>query len=266
MVGALMKTEEAADYVRSLDAAWTYLQSTSDGRRRLLDDLPAPERRLLEKAPGHWLDVEMPRRRKTVSRVLLSSFPVTYFAYVAVEGAEGVMRFLESRFWRSRQTQPGSAFPPAASTSLVFSQYLDDSRWIDRQQGWIKDAYSFEKAFLFGESSPSPREVEGRKFALAEAAWVAEAPYDVPACVEIIRERRREDPWHDALYFVKPEPMPFAMVSIPSAGSVRRIRLTGDSVKQLRWLWDLDEPVPSQVLASPVFGKAVEAAIVRSIE
>jgi hypothetical protein len=261
-----MNMPETFNYVRFMNATWALLHSTREGQRLVVEGLPGPERRVMEQTFGPWLDVEMARRRKTISRVLFLSFPVTYFAYVATEGVEGVMHFLESRAWRSRPAQPGSAFPPAATTSRAFSTLLHEIGWAEKQVGWVREAFAFESRFLFGGRTPGPRQVGGLTVRLPESAWVAEASFDVPRCGRLLRECGQENPWHDALYFVMPRPSPFAIISIPSATKVRRITLSGQAVTGLRWLWDEEADISAEVFESPVFRHALDAGIVRILE
>lgn len=263
MVGAVVSAQAGFDYVRFMNATWEVLNSSTEGQRRVLRELPERERQTLEKVFGPSLTVEMARRRKSVSRVLLPSFPVTYFAYVATEGAEGVMRFLESQAWRMRTPQPGSAFPPAASSAVAFAAFLEECGWVARQEAWIQESFAFEAAFLFGGRAHGPRQVGGRTVQLVESAWVAEASFEVPKYGQVLRERGQEDPWHDALYFVKPSPSPFAVISVPSEKKVRRIHLSGPSVSALRWLWDEREQAPAGALESAALQRSLQAGIVR---
>lgn len=252
------------DYVRFMHATWAVLHSSAEGQQRAIGELPEPERQVLGKVFGPSLQVELARRRKTVTRVLLSSFPVTCFAYVATEGAPGVMRFMESQAWKSRPPQPGSAYPPAATSSLAFASFLRDSGWVERQEAWVRESFAFEQAFLFGGRPHGPRQVDGRTVQLVDSAWVAEASFEVPKYGQLLRERAQEDPWHDALYFVKPWPAPFAVVSVPAGEKVRRINLSGPTVGALRWLWDEAAAVPAAALASAAFRRALEAGIIRA--
>jgi hypothetical protein len=251
------------DYVRFMNATWVFLQSSEEGQQQLLRELPERERHLLGKAFGPSLDIELARRRKTVSRVLLPSFPVTYFAYVATEGTRGVMRFMESQAWRRRPSQPGSAFPPSATTAVAFTAFLEGSGWVERQEAWIREAFVFERTFLFGGAPPVARRVEGRTLQLVDSAWVAEASFEVPKYGRLLRERGQEDPWSDALYFVKPWPSPFAVISVPTGRKVRRMNLSGPVVAGLRWLWDEKEEVPAGALESAAFHHAVETGLVQ---
>jgi hypothetical protein len=251
------------DYVRFMDATWAFLQSSAEGQQQLLDELAERERQILGKAFGPSLAIELARRRKSVSRVLLPSFPVTYFAYVATEGTQGVMRFLESPAWRRRPSQPGSAFPPAATTAVAFTAFLEGTGWVERQEAWIRESFAFERAFLFGGGPRVSRRVEGRGVQLVDGAWVAEAPFEVPRYGRLLRERGQEEPWSDALYFVKPWPSPFAVISVPAGEKVRRIHLSGPAASGLRWLWDEKEEVPAGALQSAELRHAVEAGLVR---
>lgn len=74
------------------------------------------------------------------------------------------------------------------------------------------------------------------------------------------------DPWTEALLLVKRRPAPLAVVSVPvsapAGDRVRRVRLTGDTVAALRWLWDADVPVPEAVADTPTYAKAVGAGLV----
>ncbi len=96
------------------------------------------------------------------------------------------------------------------------------------------------------------------------AAWQGRID-DVLACALLMRQRGQEDPWHDAIYFVKPDPFPLAMVSVPDGGRVRRIRLSGMVLEGLSWLWDARRKMPEGVLKSDVFLKAVKAGIARAL-
>jgi hypothetical protein len=261
-----VSTEERIDYARFMKATWTLLNSGPAGRARLLDGLPPKERGVLASVGGPLLELEQARRRKTVSDVLLESFPVTYFAYVAREGASGVMRFLESHAWETRPTQPGSCFPPAATSSAAFIRFLDSIDWMRAQESWVKEAFAFENAYLFGAPRPAARNVarnvDGRVVRLAPSAWVAEASFDVLRYGQVLRERGQKEPWHDALFFVKPYPCPSAVISTPLQAKVRRVRLTGPTAVALRWIWDESEAVPPHALEDAAFRRAHSASLV----
>lgn len=247
------------NYAKLMEANWAMLASSDEGRQALAESLPPEERRLIERAAGPGLEIELARRRKAISSVLFSGYPTTYFAFLAFEGKQGVMKFLESTEWRERPAQPGSAFPPVATTTKAFSRYLTETRWAERQERWIAEAFAFEDTVLFGGAASRPSRVAG----LAESAWVAEASYDVPACALLMRRRGQEDPWYDAIHFVKPDPFPLAMVSVPDGGRIRRIRLSGEVLEGLSWLWDARREMPEGALESGIFKNAVKAGIAR---
>ncbi|MGI3225861.1 hypothetical protein ACRJ4B_20190 [Streptomyces sp. GTA36] len=260
----------ALDYVRVTDTTWRVLNATPRRRAQLLAELPAAERVVVaEGTRGPGFDMEQARRRKTVANVLNVSFPVTFFAYYGRTGAEGLHAFLDSEFWQRRPAQPGSVFPPAATASAAFGGFLRSTDWIARQEDWVGEAFAFEDAYLFGRATvdkrPSRGDSSGRP-RLVPGAWTAEATFDVPAYGRLLRERGTVDPWTEALLLVKRRPAPLAVVSVPisaPAGErVRRVRLTGDTVAALRWLWDADVPVPEDVTGTPTYAKAVGAGLV----
>lgn len=253
------------DYVRLMDATWQLMNTGHDAQQRLLDTLADPERQLIAAAIGPRLDLELARRRKSLGKVLHKTFPVTYFAFVAMEGIAGVMRFLGSDVFRNRDAEPGSIYPPAASTTLAFRRFLDGEGWRDRQQVIVREAYDFETAYLFRPAaSPPPRVLAGRTVRLAVNTWIAEAPYDVPALGDAMRERGREEPWHDVLYAAAYWPHPFAVISKQtSAGTLRRMRLTDAAVTGLRWIWDAAAEVPSpSFVDSVLWRRAVREELV----
>jgi hypothetical protein len=251
----------SVEYLTLMDATWRLLNSGPASQRKIVDGLSGESRRAMASALWPALEVEMARRRKTVSKVLRECFPVAFFAYAAREGAEGVMRFLESDQWVSRPPQPGSSFPPAVSTSAAFYAFLLSTGWPKRQQQWIREALSFEAAYLFGAPPPEPRLVGGRAARLARGAWVAEAPFDPFHAAQIILQRVQEDPWHDAVFFVKPPPCPFAAISAPAGDKLRRVRLSGPVVPALRWLWDASAEAPAGALDHPAFRRALAAGV-----
>jgi hypothetical protein len=253
------------DYVRLMDATWRLMNTGHGAQQQLIDSLPDNERRLIAPAIGTRLDLELARRRKSLGKVLHKTFPVTYFAFVAMEGIAGVMRFLDSEVFRGRDAERGSIYPPAASTTLAFRRFLDGERWRDRQQAIVREAYDFEVAYLFRPADPMPsRVLAGRTVRLAAGAWVAEAPYDVPALADSLRERGREEPWHDVMYAAAYWPRPFAVISKQtSAATVRRVRLTDAIVTSLRWLWDPAADVPPASFAdSALWRRAVQDELV----
>lgn len=254
----------AVRYVRICNALWDMLSCTSEGRQRMLEALPPYERAVLSETAGPSVELELARRRKTMSTVLLRVFPVTYFAFVAREGADGVLRLLESRAWRGRRPQPGSSFPPAASTSEAFVQYLDAIGWPARQYHWVREALAFERAYLFGGPTPPGRRIDGVTVRLAESTWVAEASFDVPAMGQALLEQGRFDPWEDALALLKPPPAPRAVLCVPRAGQIRRVRLSGPTLSALRWVWDDAIAVPQGALASPGFLRMRGAGLVQT--
>jgi hypothetical protein len=253
-----------ARYVRICNALWDVLSCTREGRQRVLDALPPYERVVLAETAGPAIELELVRRRKTMSTVLLPIFPVTYFAFVAREGADGVLRLLESRAWRERRPQPGSSFPPAASTSEAFVQYLDVIGWPARQYHWVREAFAFERAYLFGGPTPPGRRIDGATVRLAESAWVAEASFDVPAMGQALLEQGRCDPWEDALALLKPPPAPHAVLCVPRAGRIRRVRLSGPALAALRWVWDGAVAVPHGAVARPGFLRMRDAGLVQT--
>lgn len=257
-----MSAQAAATYVRIVDAIWEIFNSTREGRQRVLDGLAPYERSVLAKTTGPAVELELARRRKTMSTVLLRIFPVTYFAYIATEGADGVLRFFESLPWRSRRAQPGSCFPPAASTSEVFVAFLDSIDWAARQYHWVREAFAFERAYLFGGAPPPGRQVGGVHVRLAEAAWVAEAAFDTAAMGSALLAQGTHDPWDDALALLKPSHAPCAFVCVPSVSSIRRVRLTGDTLVELRWLWDAGQAIPAGALDHPAFHRMQRARLV----
>jgi hypothetical protein len=253
------------DYVRLMDATWRLMNTGHDAQQRLLDTLPDAERRLIAPAIGTRLDLELARRRKSLGKVLHKTFPVTYFAFVAMEGIAGVMRFLGSDVFHDRDAERGSIYPPAASTTLAFRRFLDGEGWRDRQQAIVRAAYDFEVAYLFRPATPPPpRTLAGHTVRLAANAWVAEAPYDVPSLADALRERGREEPWHDVMYAAAYVPRPFAVISKQtSAATLRRLRLTDAAVTGLRWIWDpAAENPPSTFVDSVLWRRAVRDELV----
>ncbi len=251
------------NYPRIMEATWSFLSSSTAGRARVLDALPEDERALFRDSltwPG--IDVELARRRMTLRRVLLEVFPVTYFMYVGQTGAEGVMRFLESTSFSTRPRQPGSAYPPAATTASAFVAFLESIGWEAEQQHFVREAYVFEKALLFPAPNDIVREAGAKRLRLVDGAWVAEASFDVSALGELLRQKGNDDPWHDAIYFAKPQACPFAIVSLPAPAGVRRIKLSGSIVGELRWLWDESAPVPPNALDRLALRRALASGIV----
>ncbi|MGW3416829.1 hypothetical protein [Streptomyces phaeochromogenes] len=256
----------ALDYVRVTDTTWRVLNATPGRRAELLDALPPAERAVVaEGTSGPGFAMEQARRRKTVANVLNVSFPVTFFAYYGRTGAEGMHTFLDSEFWQRRPAQPGSVFPPAATASAAFGGFLRSTDWIARQEDWVGEAFAFEDAYLFGRATVDTRPSHGDSWGrprLAPGAWTAEATFDVPAYGRLLRERGTVDPWTEALLLVKRRPAPLAVLSVPAGERIRRVRLTGDTVAALRWLWDADVPVPEDVTDTPTYAKAVGAGLV----
>jgi len=259
------------DYARLTDTTWRVLNATPGRRAELLDALPPAERAVVaEGTSGPGFDMEQARRRKTVANVLNVSFPVTFFAYYGRTGAEGLHTFLDSEFWQRRPAQPGSVFPPAASASAAFAGFLRASDWIARQEDWVSEAFTFEDAHLFGgtraSTSADTRPDPADRPRLVSGAWAAEATFDVPAYGGLLRERGTVDPWTEALLLVKRRPAPLAVVSVPTWGPagerIRRVRLTGDTVAALRWLWDTGAPVPENFAETPPYAKAVGTGLV----
>jgi hypothetical protein len=258
------------DYVRVTDTTWRVLNATPGRRAELLDALPPAERAVVaEGTSGPGFAMEQARRRKTVANVLNASFPVTFFAYYGRTGAEGLHTFLDSEFWQRRPAQPGSVFPPAATASAAFGGFLRSTDWVARQEDWVGEAFAFEDAYLFGRATVDTRPSHGDAWdrpRLAPGAWTAEATFDVPAYGRLLRERGTVDPWTEALLLVKRRPAPLAVVSVPvsapAGDRIRRVRLTGDTVAALRWLWDADVPVPEDVTDTPTYAKAVGAGLV----
>jgi len=253
----------ALDYVRVTDATWRILNATAGRRAELLGTLPPAERAVVaEGTGGPGFDMEQARRRKAVANVLNVSFPVTFFAYYGRTGAEGLHTFLDSEFWQRRPAQPGSVFPPAATTSAAFSSFLCASEWIARQEDWVGEAFAFEDAHLFGGSrADAPAYPAGRP-CLVSGAWTAEATFDVPAYGRLLREWGTADPWTEVLLMAKRRPAPLAVVSVPAGARVRRVRLIGDTVAALRWLWDAGVPVPEGATVTPAYVKAVGTGLV----
>ncbi|MFS8200288.1 hypothetical protein ACLVWQ_16565 [Streptomyces sp. CWNU-52B] len=251
------------DYARLTDTTWRILNATPGRRTELLDTLPPAERAVVaEGTRGPGFDMEQARRRKTVANVLTVTFPVTFFAYYGRAGAEGLHTFLDSEFWQRRPAQPGSVFPPSATASAAFAGFLRDCDWISRQEDWVGEAFAFEDAHLFGAAAPDPRPYPAGRPRLVPGAWTAEATFDVPAYGGLLRERGAVDPWTEALLLVKRRPEPLAVISVPAGERIRRVRLTGDTVAALRWLWDADVPVPEEAAGTPVYAKAVGAGLV----
>ncbi|MFH8465181.1 hypothetical protein [Streptomyces sp. NPDC017991] len=251
------------DYARLTDTTWRILNATPGRRAELLDTLPPAERAVVaEGTSGPGFDMEQARRRKTVANVLNVSFPVTFFAYYGRTGAEGLHTFLDSEFWQRRPAQPGSVFPPAATASAAFAGYLRASDWIARQEDWVGEAFAFEDAHLFGGATTDAyRDCAGRP-RLVAGAWTAEATFDVPAYGRLLRERGTVDPWPEALLLVKRRPAPLAVISLPAGERVRRVRLTGDTVAALRWLWDTGAHMPEGAAGTPAYVRAVGAGLV----
>ncbi|MFE3557007.1 hypothetical protein ACFXKW_19365 [Streptomyces sp. NPDC059193] len=253
-----MTTDATLDVIRMHDTTWHILNATAAGRQRLLAALPEAEREIVAAGTtGPGFDIEQARRRKTLANVLTVSYPVTFFAYYARTGAEGLHSLLEGEHWRGRSAQPGSAFPPAASTSAAFSAHLRTGGWPDRQEEWVREAFRFEDGLLFGATMPGAARTR-----LVPGAWAVEASFDVPEYATVLRERGATDPWPEALLLTKRRPAPIAVVSVPADGRVRRLRLRGDEVAALRWLWDDRLPVPEDAAGSVSVRRAVAAGIV----
>ncbi|WP_221348428.1 hypothetical protein [Streptomyces beigongshangae] len=251
------------DYVRVTDTTWRVLNATAGRRAELLDALPPAERAVVAAGTsGPGFAMEQARRRKTVANVLNVSFPVTFFAYYGRTGAEGLHTFLDSGFWQRRPAQPGSVFPPAATASAAFAGFLRASDWLARQEDWVGEAFAFEDAHLFGGATAGPRPCPAGRPRLVSGAWTAEATFDVPAYGGLLRERGAVDPWTEALLMVKRRPEPLAVVSVPAGERIRRVRLTGDTVAALRWLWDTGVPVPEGATGAPAYARAVGAGLV----
>ena len=256
-------SEPQLSYPRLLEGLWDILNCTREGRERVLDRLSPAERAVLAQTNGWALKFEWARRRKTLSTTLLKTFPVTYFAFVATEGSEGVMRFCESVQARTRPPQPGSCFPPTASMSSAFAAYVASTQWATRQFAWVQEAAAFEATYLFGATTPPARHVEETEVALVDGAWVAEASFDVGLMAKLISEQGKFDPWDDVIALLKPKASPSAFISVPTAGQLRRMHLTGAGLAALRWLWDPSAEVPPGALDGAVLRRAVAAGAVR---
>ncbi|WP_328495344.1 hypothetical protein OHS59_23340 [Streptomyces sp. NBC_00414] len=253
------------DYARLTDTTWRVLNATPGRRAELLAALPPAERAVVaEGTSGPGFDMEQARRRKTLADVLNVSFPVTFFAYYGRTGAEGLHTFLDSEFWQRRPAQPGSVFPPAATASAAFAGFLHACDWIARQEDWVAEAFAFEDAHLFGgaKADATARPYPSGRPRLVSGAWTAEATFDVPGYGRLLRERGTVDPWTEALLLVKRRPAPLAVISVPAGERVRRVRLTGDTVAALRWLWDTGTPVPEGAAGTPAYARAVGAGLV----
>ncbi|GAA4666392.1 hypothetical protein GCM10023324_16820 [Streptomyces youssoufiensis] len=255
------------DYVRLMDATWQALYATTAGRERVLAGLSASERALLGPAStGPGFQIEQVRRRQALANVLHTSFPVTFFTFFARAGAEGVQAFLESPPWRGRAPQPGSAFPPLATTSAAFSDFVRHSDWLSAQEGWVGEAFRFEDDFLFGGGVPRPA-TDGAGPAtprLVDGAWVTEASFDVPAFAKLLHAAAESNPWPEALFLVKRRPLPFAVLCVPDGERVRRVTLRGDQVLNLRWLWDEEVPAPDGVLGTLDYQRALASGVVHA--
>jgi hypothetical protein len=260
MVGVV--SGAALDYKRLLDGLWDILNCTHEGRKAVLDGLPPAERAVVSQTGGWALELECARRRKTLARALQKSFPVTYFAYVARDGSQGVMRFLESTQARGRAFQPGSCFPPVAPTAVAFAAFLTSIDWASRQLAWVKEACDFEMAYLFGGSRPTARQVGAARVALADGAWVAEASFNVAEMALLLREQGKSDPWEDVLSLLKPRAHPTAIISVPTAKQVRRLQLSGEPLATIRWLWDGSVAVPPDALEEVVLRRMLAAGAV----
>ncbi|MFC4031452.1 hypothetical protein ACFO3J_08170 [Streptomyces polygonati] len=257
-----MSGEATLDYARVVDTTWHILNAGGERRERLLAALPAGERAIVaDGTSGPGFAMEQARRRKTVANVLNTAFAVTFFAYYGRTGAEGLHAFLDSGAWQDRPAQPGSVFPPAATSAAAFAAFLRSTDWIARQEDWVAEAFAFEHDYLFGGSAGTRRPAAGES-GLVPGAWVAEAAFDVPEYGRLLRERGPVDPWPEALLLVKRRPAPLAVVSLPESGRVRRIRLTGATVAALRWLWSPDAPRPADATSTGAYAKAVAAGLV----
>lgn len=258
-----MTRDATLDYARVTDTTWRVLNATPARRAELLRALPPAERAVVAAGTsGPGFDMEQARRRKTVSNVLNVSFPVTFFAYYGRTGAEGLHTFLDSEFWQERPAQPGSVFPPAATSSAAFAAYLRDVDWLAEQEDWVREAFAFEDAYLFGHSLTDARPRASARPSLVPGAWTAEATFDVPEYGALLRERGTVDPWPEALLLVKRRPAPLAVVSVPAGGRIRRVHLRGDTVTALRWLWDDSAPVPEGATGTATYAKAVSSGLV----
>lgn len=268
MVGLVTTAVPPVDYARFMRTTWLALEASPSVRDRMIDGLPAREAELLRAGLGGVAArYESARRRRGIAHVLLAQFPVTFFAYYALEGSDGMHRFLESDTWRGRATQPGSCYPPAASTSQSFYSYLWKEPWLDGQEDWIREAFRFEGAYLFNDLPAPPRRTvdDGRGVRLVDGAWVAEASFDVPAFGRMLLDFAQEDPWAETLYVAKRRPLPLAVVSLPDpqAERVRRVRLRDQTALALRWLWDDGERVPADATSSPEFRRASDAGLLQ---
>ncbi|MFK4593473.1 hypothetical protein [Streptomyces pristinaespiralis] len=254
-----MSSDLTTDYDRITDATWHILNATAERRAEILERVPPAYRDIVAAGTtGPGFDMEQARRRKTMGNVLGTTFPVTFFAYYGRTGAEGLHAFLDSEQWQQRPAQPGSVFPPAATTSAAFAAYLRDIGWTATQEDWVGEAFAFESDHLFGGSVAVPR--SGVR--LRAGAWVAEASFDVPEYGRLLRERGAVDPWPEALLLVKRRPCPLAVVSLPEAGRVRRFQLRGDTVAELRWLWDPAEEAPADATAGAAYARACASGLV----
>lgn len=256
-----MTRTAALDYARLVTTTWHILNATGERRMRLLSELPAEERAVVARGTsGPGFAMEQARRRKTVANVLNVTFPVTFFAYYGRAGADGLHAFLDSAAWQDRPAQPGSVFPPAATSSAAFAAFLHSSGWISDQEDWVGESFAFEENFLFGgEADTSGPDTD--RIRLTPGAWVAEATFDVPEYGRLLRERGPVDPWAEALLLVKRRPAPLAVISLPEDGRVRRIHLRGDTVGALRWLWDDGASRPDDI-QSDAYARAVAAGLV----
>ncbi len=257
-----MTSKATLDYARVVDTTWHILNAGRERRARLLAELPAAERSIVaEGTTGPGFDMEQARRRKTVANVLNVAFPVTFFAYYGRTGAAGLHAFLDDQAWQRRPAQPGSVFPPAATSAAAFAAFLRSTDWIAGQEDWVAEAFAYEDDYLFGGAAGARRPAAA-DVGLVPGAWVAEATFDVPEYGRLLRERGPVDPWTEALLLVKRRPVPLAVVSVPGEGRIRRVRLTGDTVAALRWLWADGEPRPENATRTDVFAKAVAAGLV----
>ncbi|MET9498450.1 hypothetical protein [Streptomyces sp. NPDC006552] len=254
-----MSSDLTTDFTRITDATWHILNAGAERRGELLDELPPAHRAIVAAGTsGPGFVMEQARRRKTIANVLNTTFPVTFFAYYGRTGAEGLHAFLDSEPWQRRPAQPGSVFPPSATTSAAFAAHLRDSGWLAAQEDWVGEAFAFENDYLFGDAVAAPR--AGTR--LTAGAWVAEASFDVPSYGRQLRERAAVDPWPEALLLVKRRPCPLAVVSLPEADRVRRFQLRDDNVAALRWLWDSAAQVPDDATDSRAYARALAAGLV----
>lgn len=184
--------------------------------------------------PGLVLDRS--RRRTIVLERCIGALPASTRLFCGLV-PDGLDAYLGSARWHGREPEPGSVFPATGPVVRSFADHLR-STWMPYADPWVRDIAGYEIALIWGEAPPPPpRAVEAGEW-LAPGAWVSPCGFDVPDYVTRLSEACGRYPWPDAAHSTRPRARPFATVTVPTGGRLRRVHLRDRSAAELRWLWD----------------------------